>query len=263
MIRAIVFLQCIVPICVFANLHENLNSYLSKLNTYSHVDKNEIYYSQRAGYMTGGGVSIRNGITDTKFANVSLPKFDAGCGGIDIFTGGISFISHDQFVTALKNIVSAAQGYSFMLGIETVSPMIASTMKQMETWANHVNSLGINSCDAATGIVGSLWPRRTAAKQQICRTAKGSFASSYINARHQCSDEGDFAKTMGKMAGDPTYSDLLLEDYNLAWKAIQKHPFLAEKKNKKFAEEIMSITGTIIVRNDKTTLIEPWPSRVI
>lgn len=261
--RMIFTLLCCLPLGISADLHENLGSYLGQLNTYSHVDKNEIYYSQRAGYMTGGGISIRNAATDTKFANVSLPKFDAGCGGIDIFTGGISFISHDQFIAALKNIASAAQGYAFMLGIETVSPTIASTMKQMETWANTVNSLGINSCDVATGLVGSIWPRRTAAKQQICRSAKSSgFASSYINARHQCSDEGDFAHTMKNMAGNTLYDDLLLEEYNLAWKAIQKQPFLAKKENLKFAEEIMSLTGTIIIRKDQTTVIEPWPSRV-
>lgn len=261
--KILFFISCIIPLGINGSLHENLNSYLSRLNTYSHVDKNEIYYSQRAGYMTGGGISVRNGVTDTKFANVSLPKFDAGCGGIDIFTGGIGFISHDQFITALKNIAGAAQGYAFMLGIETVSPTIASTMKQMQTWANTINSLGINSCDVATGLVGSVWPRRTAAKQQICRSAKsGGFAASFIDARHQCSDENDYARTMKNMANNPIYEDLLLEEYNLAWKAIQKQPFLAKKENRKFAEEIMSLTGTIIVRKDETIVIEPWPSRI-
>lgn len=262
MIQIIFILFFCLPAGGIANLHENLKSYLSQVNTYSHVDKNEIYYSQRAGYMTGGGISIRNGITDTKFANVSLPKFDAGCGGIDIFMGGISFISHEQFIAALKDIASATKGYAFMLGIETISPTIASTMKQMQTWANTVNSLGINSCDVATGLVGSVWPRRTAAKQQICRTAKSKWSSGYINARHQCSDEGDYAKTMKSMAENPIYDDLLLEEYNLAWKAIQKQPFLAKKENRKFAEEIMSLTGTIILRKDQKTLIEHWPSRI-
>ena len=253
----------LLPLGAESALSEELNTYLGQLNTYSHVDSSEIYYSQRAGYMTGGGVSIRNGATDTKFANVNLPKFDAGCGGIDIFTGGVSFISHDQFIAALKNIASAAQGYAFMLSAEAVSPMIASTMKQMQTWANTINSLGINSCDTATGLVGAVWPQRTAAKQQICRSAKtGGFASSYINARHQCSDEGDYANTMQEMAKNPLYEDLLLEEYNLAWKAIQKQPFLAKKENQKFSEEMMSLTGTIIIRKDKTTVIEPWPSRI-
>lgn len=258
-----IFVFCLFPLAIKATLNQDLNAYLSQLNTYSHVDKNEVYYSQRAGYATGGSVSIRNGATDTKFAHVNLPKFDAGCGGIDIFTGGISFISHDQFISALKNIASAAQGYAFMLGIETVSPTIASTMKQMETWANSINSLGINSCDTATGIVGSMWPRRTAAKQQICRSAKsGGFASDYINARHQCADEGDYAQTMQNMATNPLYQDLLLDEYNLAWKAIQKHPFLSSKDNKKLAEEMMSLTGTIIVHKDKSLAIEHWPSRI-
>lgn len=257
------FLWCL-PCVLHAGLNEDLNSYLNQLNTYSHVDKQEIYYSQRAGYMTGGGLSVRNGVTDTKFAHINLPKFDAGCGGIDIFTGGISFISHEQLIYALKNIAKSAQGYAFLLGIETVSPTIASTMKQMETWANHINSLGINSCDVATGIVGSVWPRRTAAKQQICRSAQveNNFASSYILARHQCAMESDYQSTMQKLNKDPFYQDLLVDEYNLAWKAIQKHPFLAKKDNRKLAEEIMSLTGTLIIRKDQTLVVEPWPSRL-
>jgi conjugative transfer pilus assembly protein TraH len=252
----ILLIFLLLPCSLFSNLNEDLNSYLGKLNTYSHVDKNEIYYSQRAGYMTGGGLSIRNGSTDTKFANVRLPKFDAGCGGIDIFTGGISFLSHDQFVLALKDIASSAAGYSFMLGIEAVSPTIASTIKQMETWANTVNSLGINSCDAATNIVGSVWPRRTAAKQQICRSAiSGGFSSSYILARHQCSDENTYFSTMDDFAHK--HQDMFLEEYNLAWKAIQNQPFLA--KNEKLAEEIMSVTGTIVLHKGN---VELWPSRI-
>lgn len=255
-------LLCFVHhLVVYGNLNEDLNSYLGQLNTYSNVNNSEVYYSQRAGYMTGGGISVRNGATDTKIANVSLPSFDAGCGGIDIFTGGMSFISHDQLVSALKNIASAAQGYAFMLGVETVSPTIASTMKQMETWANAINSLGINSCDVATGIVGSVWPRRTAAQQQICRNAKSNhFASDFITARHQCSEESDYSNTMDNLAKDPLYEDMLMDEYNLAWKAIQKQPFLA--KNQKLSEEIMSLTGTIIVRKDKAIAIEPWPSRI-
>jgi conjugative transfer pilus assembly protein TraH len=55
---------------------------------------------------------------------------------------------------------------------------------------------------------------------------------------------------------------LLLEEYNLAWKAIQKQPFLTKKENRQFAEEIMSLTGTIIVRKDQAIVVEPWPSRI-
>lgn len=252
---------CYVPLGINAGLNKNLSEYLKELNTYSHVDKSEIYNSQRAGYMTGGGVSVRNGATDTKFANIQLPSFEAGCGGIDIFTGGISFVSHDELVLALKNITSAAGGYAFMLSIETISPSVASTLKQMQTWANTINSLGINSCEVATGLVGSVWPQRTAAKQQICRSAKtNAFASSYINARHQCSDKGDFARTMKGMSENSLHEDLLLEEYNLAWKAIQKQHFLAN--NKALAQEVMSLTGTIIVRQNETIVIEPWPSRI-
>lgn len=245
------------------SVKNNMTKFFGQLGVYSHVNKAEVYNAQRAGYMTGGGVSLRNHITDVKLAHIQLPSFDAGCGGIDIFSGGFSFINHDQLIYALKDIASAAAGYAFMLGIETQAPMIANNLKQMQSWANTINNIGINSCETATQLVGAVWPQNTAAKQHICNATqpkKGIF-SDYIGARHQCSQPDQFSQSMTNIQKNSRYRDFLGEEYNVAWQAIQKQPYLVS--NQDLAELFMGLTGTIIVRKkDGEIELERWPSKV-
>lgn len=257
------FLFLGLPFLLQANLNNDLNKFFGHLGASSHVDSAEVYNGQRAGYMTGGGFMTRNRVVDTQFVSVNLPKFDAGCGGIDIFAGGFSFIDHKQLIHTLKGIASNAVGYSFLLGLETTSPQVANIMKQLQTWSNNINSIGINSCDSATSLVGAVWPRQTAAKQQICRSLagkKGSF-NDYILARHQCAQSEEFERTMEAWAADELYEDILKEEYNIAWSAIQKNSFLS--KNQQLAELFMSLVGTVISHKTKGSLVmETWPALV-
>jgi conjugative transfer pilus assembly protein TraH len=257
----------LLTVCLFseitASVKKDLAKFYGKLGTYSHIDQAEVYHSQRAGYMTGGGMSMRNHVSDIKLAHIQLPSFDAGCGGIDVFAGGFSFINHQQLVHTLKDIASAAQGYAFMLAIESSSPLVANTMKQMQSWANTINSLGINSCETATQLVGAVWPQNSAAKQHICNATQGKkgIFSDYIDARQQCSQKDQFSDAMDNLNKDTRFQHLLGEEYNIAWEAIQKQPFLV--KNKDLAELFMGITGTIIVRKEKgQDSFERLPSKV-
>lgn len=250
------------PSLLFGDLNDDLNQFFNRLGAAAHVDTTEVYQSQKAGYMAGGGFMVRQPVVNTQLVSVNLPRFDAGCGGIDIFAGGFSFINHKQLIQTLKSIASNAVGYSFLLGLETTSPQVANMIKQLQTWSNNINSLNINSCETASNMVGAIWPRQTAAKQQICRSVagqKGSF-SDFVSARHQCAQSDDFEHTMTKWTEEAGYQDMLKEEYNIAWSAIQKQPFLA--KNRQLAELFMSLTGTIIVRKDETLVIEPWPALI-
>jgi conjugative transfer pilus assembly protein TraH len=212
--------------------------------------------------MTGGGVSIRNRVMNSKLATISLPKFDAGCGGIDIYAGGFSFINDKQLIQTMKSMGSSAVGYSFLLGLEATLPQVANTLKQLQTWANNINSLNINSCELASQMVGSVWPQRTLASQQICRTLssqKGSFHD-FVAARHKCSQSSEYENIMQSIDADPIYQDTLGDEFNLAWEAIQKQNLLAQ--NKELSELFISLLGTIIVRKGDEIHIETWPSKI-
>lgn len=247
-----------LPLMTEANINTELNNFYTSLGSTTNSNSAAIYEGQKAGYATGGGVMVRNRVMNSNIATVNLPKFDAGCGGIDIYTGGFSFINNEQLITTLKSIASSASGYAFMLGLETVSPQISNNIKQLQSWANHINSLGINSCDHATGLVGSIWPRNTAASQHICRTANttGKVYNNYIEARHNCAN-----MNRRERAADQEKSNILGEEFNVAWVAIKKHEFLS--KNQNLSELFMTLTGTYVIKESDGEMVGAYyPSKV-
>jgi len=213
---------------------------------------NLLYQSQAAGYYTGGGgVVVRSPVKNAQLVGVHLPNLpNAGCGGIDIYTGGFSFISKDQLVDTLKAVSSNAAGYAFMLGIESVSPMAANVTRQLQSWANTVNGIGINSCETAAALVGSVWPANDMASQHICRTANTSnpLYGSYIEGRHQCNNQQNKKRNQGNQ--DKHFS--LGTEYNIAWEALMSQPFFKSPENKQLAEMYMTLVGTFVVKEDST-----------
>jgi len=249
-----------VPLCLNGALQQKLDHFFDSFGGAANMNSGEIYNGQKAGYATGGGVSVRNRVMDSKLATVTLPEFDAGCGGIDIYAGGFSFINSDQLISHLKSIGSSAIGYAFLLGLETVSPQVANTIKQLQSWGNAINSIGINSCEQASSIVGAVWPRDTMASQHICRSLggqKGLF-SDYISGRHQCSTQKGADKASLQ---EGLFDDLLYEEYNIAWEAIQKQSYLSS--DKEVAEFFMTLMGTIIIKqSDGKKETAAYPSKI-
>ena len=62
------------------------------------------YQGQQRGYFTGGSYSARWGSSVDPLVNISLPKVKGGCGGIDLFNGGVSFMDFDYLVKKLQNV---------------------------------------------------------------------------------------------------------------------------------------------------------------
>lgn len=258
MIKWIMPLLFMTPFALTAKLNDELNKFFDRAGASVNVSSGEIYEGQKAGYMTGGGITVRGRIMDTKPLTVSLPKFDAGCGGIDIFNGGFSFIDHKQLVDTLKSIGSSAYGYAFLLGLETVSPQVSGVIKNLQTWSNNINSLNINSCETAQLAIGSVWPRKTAASQEICKrfaSAEG-WRTNYVKSRHDCAQE-NFHKSISGKENQLKWQ----EEINIAWESIQKQSYLAQ--NKDLAEFFMSLMGTVIFRGeDNKTIPDRKPSKI-
>jgi conjugative transfer pilus assembly protein TraH len=233
-----------------ADLNKDLNDFFQGMGASSNLSTGDIYSGQKAGYATGGGFTVRNRAMNTKPLTINPPRFDAGCGGIDIFAGGFSFINEDQLVDTMKSIGSSAVSYAFLLGLETVSPQISNGIKQLQSWMNDINDISINSCETGATLAGSVWPKNQEASQHVCKsigTNLGAF-SDYVSGRHGCADQGKHDE-QSKRAEESEYKDILGEEQNIAWKAINKQDLL--KGNKELAEHFMSLTGTIITTKDR------------
>jgi conjugative transfer pilus assembly protein TraH len=50
------------------------------------------YNNQQRGFYSAGGFQARINNTNDYLVTASLPKLKSGCGGVDLFMGGISFL---------------------------------------------------------------------------------------------------------------------------------------------------------------------------
>jgi conjugative transfer pilus assembly protein TraH len=133
-----------------------------------------------------------------------------------------------------------------MLAMKSVSPLIANTMEDLQTWANRINSLNINSCETAAELVGSIWPKTDVAQQQVCQhigMQRGLF-SDWAAARQGCGNGGQRSQILSHPTDE--FRDMALQNVNIAWRALKKNAFLAQ--DSKLAELFLSFSGSIIAK---------------
>ena len=105
---------------VFATASSDLNHFFNNLGFASNVTGSHSYESQAAGFASLGSVYARNQVRSIQLAHVDVPGMRAGCGGIDLFAGGFSFIKADQIVQFMQSILTSGAGYALNLALECV-----------------------------------------------------------------------------------------------------------------------------------------------
>lgn len=202
----------------------------------------------------GGSGMVRADVIDLNPVHVSLPKFKAGCGGIDYTMGAIHIASGEEMMATLKSIIKNGAGYSFQLALETVSPSVAEKVAKVQEFANVLNSTNINSCEMAQNLVNAAWPSSENADQFICQqsnSALGTYGESFIEGRHKChSNTGGEKEAALKNASENT--DLLAGDFNLAKKIFNKMSLSSEEQ-----DFFLNITGTVVSLQGHVTTYPP------
>lgn len=109
---------------------------------------------QQRGYYSAGSFSARWPSTNTYPVTVEPPRLKGGCGGIDVFMGGFSFMNSDYLVSKLQGILSGAAGVAFDLGLKTLCEQCSNTIKNFEAMSDKLNSMQLEECAAAKELVG-------------------------------------------------------------------------------------------------------------
>lgn len=222
-------------------------------NSLVNVTSPGVIQGQTTNVLTGGSLFLRNRQQTYSLASMSAPSYSAGCGGIDLYGGGFSYINKDQFVAMLKNIGSNAVGYAFKLALQNICPSCDNVMQALQSTANWVNNLNIDSCQAAEGLVNA-----------TVDTVKGNEAANWAKslgvANNNFSDVTDawqnvaanWGKTKEQLdegrATDPSLSDKIPTG-NVVWKALRKNTTLDNAT----LEFMMSLTGTVIYPEGTTS----------
>ena len=239
-------LLTVMPLSASASVDGDLNNFFNSLGYDGNVTQSHAYQGQEAGYYSGGSMFLRNAVRDLSLVHIALPSFSAGCGGIDLFLGGFSFINSDQLLTLAKNIMSGAVGYMFDLALETTVPELKSVKDFIQNAVNKINSMNINSCETAQDLVGGLWPKTQASQQQVCKdigTQNNAF-SDWAAAKQGCGTGGKFNDEMDKANKDDSMKHETIVNKNLIWDSLGNNAFLSGDNSVR--ELLMSLTGTII-----------------
>ncbi|MBI3755295.1 MAG: conjugal transfer protein TraH [Deltaproteobacteria bacterium] len=113
----------------------------------------ESFEGQKRGYWTGGNMSVRFNTSSDSLVTASLPKIKAGCGGIDAFMGGFSFLNMDKLGDKFQGIMTGAASYAFDLALETVCAQCSKIYKDLEVIADKLNSIQLDDCKAGKALV--------------------------------------------------------------------------------------------------------------
>ena len=109
---------------------------------------------QERGYYSGGSFSTRWSNTNDYPVTIEMPRIKSGCGGIDIFTGGASFMNADYLVNKLQGILTGTAAVAFDMGLKTLCEQCSNTIKNFEAIADKLNSMQLEECAAAKELVG-------------------------------------------------------------------------------------------------------------
>lgn len=242
---------------LFANIAGDLDNFVNGLGYASNATSPAAFESQAAGFFGGGSLYARDAVRQYQLVSLDLPSYRAGCAGIDLYMGSLSFLSEDKLVDLGKSVMSNGGAYAVDVMLASTVPelkQVRDYLQQLEQTANHAS---VNSCEMAQNFVGGVWPKTAAAQQKICKdqgTKEGLFAD-YVNARMKCAGEG-FEDAMNKAEKDGAMKKQMAYNKNLVWEMLQSSAFLSS--DTELAELVMSLTGTTII--DKQGKVTQVPS---
>lgn len=241
---------------VIADTESNLTDYFNGLGFNTKVNNPTSYKGQSAYYFSGGEISLKSHISNIQPMQVTLPSMSAGCGGIDMLGGGLSFIDSDKLKQFANDIAHNIAGLSADLAIQTLTPQFHGVMTKFQDWAQKINGFNMNSCDTARAGIDAIksWAssgdsNKAQCEQKIVDSNSGSWA----DAKSKCNS--DPVSVLLGAKDDEDKKDIILIDKNIAWDELQKISFLSS--DQELSELFMSVTGTVVYDHDGNKTVFP------
>lgn len=232
-----------------AQVSETMDDFWDEIGVAANITGPSAYRGQQAGYYTLGNIYLRVPQENLRPVSVQLPSFRAGCGGIDIYSGGFSYVNSSQLISFMKSVANNASSFAFQVALETISPVISEKIGELQSVAQKMNQFTMNSCEVGQATVASAWPQSDRASQIICATsaARRGLYPDWVAARHGCGSEGK--RTTILSGANKEEKAAIPQNINIAWDALKRHPIIS--KDREFMQFLMTLSGTEILRTGK------------
>lgn len=111
------------------------------------------FEGQKRNYWTGGGFQARWRTSSDYPLSVSLPRVKSGCGGIDMFLGGFTFMDPEYLVDKFQRSIQAAPAVAFDMALKEMCVECSESMKALESITSKLNSIQMDECSMSKKMV--------------------------------------------------------------------------------------------------------------
>jgi conjugative transfer pilus assembly protein TraH len=114
------------------------------------------FEGQKRGYFTAGNFSARWLNTNDYLFTAETPKIKAGCGGIDVFLGGFSFLDFEYLVDKFQRILQSAPAAAFDIALNVLCEQCSQTISKLEAFVDQLNQIQLDDCKASRAMVAKV-----------------------------------------------------------------------------------------------------------
>ena len=205
-----------------------------------------IHETQRRGVLSGGRITYKTKIYNENVIGFTPPSFKAGCGGIDLYGGSLSFVNSDQIVELLRAVAANAKGYAFQLALDSTCPSCSKWIESFQKQVQALNQFLGNSCQLAQGIVNdgiSAITNKENTGASIMATGQALYSDS---AQAWTQGTGTSPQEELKARAPDKYKEII---GNVVWVEMKKQNTASWFSNGDNAllEALMTMTGSVIV----------------
>lgn len=232
----------------FASVDSEMQSWFNDIGATGNITTPQSVQGQTGTTYTAGSLFMRTPVKNYSLSNVAAPSMKIGCGGIDLFAGSFSFISGEQLNALIRNIGNNAAPMALSMAIKAYAPQLWDGLQWLQDQAAKINSMNINSCQAATGLVYQAgaavskdWKERNNASAGALTGLYEDGFKSLFELRKDNSAEKNVNNQI-KAKDQEAYN--AVKSQNIVWEALARSNAPVELK-----QLMMSLIGTVIILN--------------
>lgn len=164
------------------------------------------YSNQTRGFYSAGGFSGRYRMTNDFLVTASPPRLEVGCGGIDLFSGGFTYLDPEYIVEKFERIIQAAPAFAFDLAMTQYCQVCKDSMNTLTAITDQLNSIQMNDCRMSKRLVQAVAEDKNVAKE-LWAEAAGNFSLTEALKKNS-QDFQDNVRTSNGAAPDDTQATL-------------------------------------------------------
>lgn len=251
LIPLLLLLQIFFVQNAYAGAYKNFGKIWESSGGVASINSPDYHKGQKAGHYTMGSMYFARENKNRPIMSVRFPEFDfdKSCYSQGVLNfGGMSFISGPELMNKIQSIVTQAGMMFVYQGLSSISPVIGETVQEVYSKLQEVGGFLSDECQAAktlNGMIGdTLTGHSSIAQNIVAKFETGSGDKTDLSKAYK-----DYPKNKSEALSKAANKDesLILEDINLAWKALDNLA-IKDYELKKF---MMSVSGTIIIHAPK------------